>query len=59
MDSIRDYCEPPVFSVYDLVMMHVESREGTMVEKESAEVTFEYNDFKKSYVETLKLMGIW
>lgn len=58
MDSIRDYCEPPVFSVYDLIMMHVESREGTIVEKESAEVTFEYSDFKKSYVETLKLMGI-
>lgn len=57
-DSIREYCEPPVFSVYDLIMMHVEAREGKLSDKENADNTFEFKDFKGSYVETLKLMGV-
>lgn len=57
-DSIREYCEPPVFSVYDLIMMHVESRGGKLSKKEDADNIFEFKDFRGSYVETLKLMGV-
>ena len=58
MNQIREYCEPPKFSVYDLVMMHVESRGGKLVSKENADVSFCYNEFVSSYAETLKLMGV-
>ena len=58
LDAIRPYCEAPKFSVYDLVMMHIEARGGELVEKEDAEDTFEYSDFENSYIQTLSLMGI-
>ena len=57
-NSIREYCEPPVFSVYDLIMMHVDARGGKVSKKEDADNTFELKDFRGSYVETLKLMGV-
>ena len=58
MDAIRPYCEPPKFSVYDLVMMHVKARNGELVEKDEAEYSFEFKDFENSYIQTLSLMGI-
>lgn len=58
LDAIRPYCEPPKFSVYDLVMMHVNARNGEIVEKDDAEYTFEYSDYENSYVATLNLMGV-
>ena len=57
-NSIREYCEPPKFSVYDLIMMHVDARGGKLSDKDNADNTFEFKDFKGSYVETLKLMGV-
>ncbi len=59
LDAIRPYCEAPKFSVYDLIMLHVEARGMELVEsKEDAENAFEYSDFENSYIQTLSLMGI-
>jgi hypothetical protein len=58
LEAIKPYCEPPAFSVYDLIMLHTMGRGAEMVEKDEAETTFEYGDFSGSYVETLKLMGV-
>ena len=58
LEAIKPYCEPPAFSVYDLVMMHVWARNGEVVEQDEAETSFTYEDFSESYVETLKLMGV-
>lgn len=59
LDAIEPYCHPPKFSVFDLIMIHVNSRGGVVCEnKEDSEVSFEYENFSNSYIETLKLMGI-
>ena len=58
LDAIEPYCQAPSFSVYDLIMMHVENRNGKLVNKEEAEETFNYEDYSESYVETLTLMGV-
>jgi hypothetical protein len=57
-NSIREYCEPPSFSVYDLLIMHIEARNGNITIEEEAETKFNYEDFANSYLETLKFMGI-
>lgn len=56
-DAIAPYIANPKLSVYDLIRWHVESR-GQMVGVENAETVFTYDDFKYSYVETMKYMGI-
>ena len=56
-DTIAPYIANPKLSVYDLLRWHVESR-GQMVGVENAEKVFTYDDFKYSYVETMKYMGI-
>lgn len=58
MDAVRPYMEAPKFSLYDLVLMHVEARGGEIVEAESAEASFKFDDYSYSYIETLKLMGV-
>jgi hypothetical protein len=58
MDAVRPYMEAPKFSLYDLVMMHVEARGGEIVEVENAETSFNFDDYSYSYIETLKIMGV-
>jgi len=58
MDAVRPYMEAPKFSLYDLVMMHVEARCGEIVEAEDAETKFNFDDYSYSYIETMKLMGV-
>ena len=58
MDAVKPYMEAPKFSLYDLVMMHVEARGGEIVEAEDAETSFNFDDYSYSYIETLKLMGV-
>lgn len=58
LDAIKPYMEAPKFSVYNLVLMHVNARGGDLVEKHEAKALFSLNDFSESYVETLKLMGV-
>lgn len=58
LEAIKPYCEPPKFSVYDLLRMHAEARGQLVAEREQAENRFEYAPFAESYVETLKFMGI-
>jgi hypothetical protein len=57
MEAVKPYMEAPKFSLYDLVLMHVESRGGELVEVEEAETKFNFDDYSYSYIETLKLMG--
>lgn len=58
MEAVRPYMEAPKFSLYDLVMMHVEARGGELVEADEAENAFKFDDYSYSYTETLKLMGV-
>ena len=58
LDAIEPYCKPPSFSVYDLIIMHVESRYGTLVKEKDAKTKFNYDDYSESYIETLTLMGV-
>jgi hypothetical protein len=59
MEAVKPYCEPPAFSVYDLILLHVDARGGNLVEdKDEAETSFMFDEFSSSYVETLKLMGV-
>jgi hypothetical protein len=58
MNAVRPYMEAPKFSLYNLVMMHVEARGGEIVEVEDAETTFNFDDYSYSYIEILKLMGV-
>lgn len=58
LDLIKIYTEDPKFSVYDLIMLHVNSR-GELVENiEDADTKFTNDQFLSSYEETGKLMGI-
>ncbi len=57
MEAVKPYIEAPKFSLYDLVMMHVEARGGELVDSESADTSFNFDDYANSYVETLILMG--
>jgi hypothetical protein len=58
LEAIKPYCEPPRFSVYDLLRMHVAARGRLVDDREQAETRFDYAPFAESYTETLKLMGI-
>lgn len=55
--AIKPYIELPKLSVYDLLYWHVTAR-GSSVSIENADTQFTFNDFKSSYVEVLKLMGV-
>lgn len=57
MEALKPYSELPKFSVYDLLKMHVDSRGGTLVNEEDAELKINIEDFP-SYVEIGKWMGV-
>lgn len=58
MEAVKPYMEAPKFSLYDLVMMHVEARGGEIVEADEAETSFNFDDYSHSYINTLLLMGV-
>lgn len=59
LEAIKPYCEPPRFSVYDLLFMHAEARaEEIVADKTQADLVFDYQSFAKNYIETLKFMGV-
>lgn len=59
IEAVKPYMEKPAFSVYDLVLMHVEGRGGELVEVNAkADVYYTFHEFSESYLETMKLMGV-
>jgi hypothetical protein len=59
LNAIKPYCEAPKFSVYDLILLHVDARGGDLVPvDEKADTYFSFEEFSNSYVETLRLMGV-
>ena len=58
LDSIKEYTEKPKFSVYDLLMLHINSRGQKVENKEEADLVFTFDQFADSYIETLKYMGV-
>lgn len=56
-NAIASYIELPKLSVYDLLEWHVTAR-GIRASIETADTHFKFDDFKSSYVEVMKLMGI-
>jgi hypothetical protein len=59
LNSIKPYLELPKFSVYDLLLLHVQGRNGELVDNtEKADVYFSFEEFSESYIRTLELMGV-
>lgn len=58
LETIKPYTDPPKFSVYDLLKIHVDSR-GILVDNvDDADINFKFDDFSASYVKILEFMGI-
>jgi hypothetical protein len=57
MTAIKPYIDLPKLSVYDLLDWHVTAR-GMKGSIETADTHFRFDDFKSSYVEVMKLMGV-
>ena len=58
LNAIKPYMEAPKFSIYDIILMHVNSRGGELTDNsEDANTLFNFDDFCFDYIETLKLMG--
>ena len=55
--AVKPYIDMTKLSVYDLLYWHVTAR-GVSASIDAAETHFKFDDFKSSYVEVLKLMGI-
>ena len=55
--SLQQWLEPPKFSVYDLLELHVNNR-GQHVTVEEAEKQFLYEDFVQSYEALSEWMGV-
>jgi len=59
LNSIKPYLELPKFSVYDLLLLHVQGRDGELVDNtEKADTYFAFDDFASSYIKTLEFMGV-
>lgn len=58
LEMIEHYTKLPKVSVYDLVLLHVESRGRQVTLDENINTYFKYDDFSESYESTGKLMGI-
>lgn len=56
-EILKQYCELPKISVYDLVKWHVEAR-GREVGKDVAEKHFLFEDFSTNYVNVIELLGV-
>ena len=57
--AIKPYLEAPKFSVYDLLLLHVEARGGELVAADQkADTTFVFDDFATSYVKIMEFMGV-
>ena len=55
--EIQHYIQPPKFSVYDLVLLHLESRGNLVGSPEKAKVVLDRNTFK-TYTDILEWMGV-
>jgi len=56
LKSIESYIKPPAFSVYDLLLMHTESR-GRLVNLDNVvDTMFKFEDFAISYEKTAQFM---
>ena len=56
LKSIESYIKPPAFSVYDLLLMHTESR-GKLVDlNNTVDTMFKFEDFSTSYEKTAQFM---
>lgn len=58
LESIKEYTEKCKFSVYDLLMLHIQSRGQLVTNKEESDKMFTFDEFSSNYIETLKYMGI-
>jgi len=58
LENIGSYMRPPVFSVYDLLKIHVDKRGVLVDNKDKADTVLSFDQFSSSYVETLKYMGV-
>jgi hypothetical protein len=55
---IEQYSKLPKLSVYDLILLHVESRGRQVTLDNNVDTYFKYEDFCHSYEETGKMMGV-
>lgn len=56
---VEEFTKPPKFSVYDLLKLHVESRNGKIVSDDSeSNLKLNFEDFSNDYINTLSWMGV-
>lgn len=55
---VYEYCEPPKVSVYDLLLMHAESRGRLMSLDHNIDTYFKAEDFSNSYETACSYMGV-
>ncbi len=58
LQAIKDYTQPPKFSVYKLLVLHADARGEEVLTPEEADTVFTYADFSKNYICTGEMMGI-
>lgn len=60
IENILENAKKPIgFSVYDLIMLHVNNRNGVLInEKETSDSKFQFEDFITSYEKIFSLMGV-
>jgi hypothetical protein len=56
LNAIKEYTEPPKFSVFDLLMLHIKNRGQLTDNKENANILFSFEEFSNDYIEILKYM---
>ena len=56
LSIIKEYTDNPKFSVFDLLMLHINNRGEVIDNKNDADKLFTFEDFSKDYVEILKYM---
>lgn len=58
METIKYYSQPPKFSLYDLLKLHVSARGTEVKDKENANTVFRFEDYVHNYEKIVELMGV-
>ena len=58
METINYYTQPPKFSLYDLLKLHVSARGIEVKDKENANNIFLFEDYVHNYEKIVELMGV-
>lgn len=58
IETINYYTQPPKFSLYDLLKLHISARGYEVRDKENAKNVFLFEDYIRTYEKIVELMGV-